>query len=256
MKISTNETDLTGKCALVTGASSGIGRAIALALGKAGVRVTLCARRRDRLEAVAAVLRDSGAEAHVETADFFQVNEIDSAVRGAADHWGGRLDILINSAGIARQARLMDGDTQDWREMMQVNVLALAVASREALKYFPESGGHIVNLCSLSGHRVPGRGGFYAATKFAVRALTEGLRQELRLAGNPTRVGSVSPGFVDTEMLDDYFRSGTGGVSRDESIGYPLIQPGEIAAIVMRQLTLPPSVEVTDVLVRPTGQAV
>lgn len=250
------ETDLRGKTALVTGASSGIGRAIACALGAVGVKVALCARRRDRLEEVADSIRESGGDSWIETADFFQVNEIDSAVRGAADHWGGTLDILINSAGIGRQAMLKDGDTQDWKEMLDVNVLGLAVASREALKFFPDEGGDIVNLGSMSGHRVPGRGGFYAATKFAVRAMTEGLRQELRLSGNRTRVSSVSPGFVDTELLDDYFRSGTGGVGRYEAIQYEILKPDEVAAIVLRQLTMPRSAEITDVLVRPTAQGV
>ena len=251
----TGESELKGKVAFVTGASSGIGRAIAVALGQAGAKVALCARRRDRLEAVAEVIESAGGEAWVETADLFQVNEIDAAVRGAADHWGGRLDILVNSAGIGRQAKLMDGDTQDWREMLDLNVMALAVACREALKYFPEDpGGDIVNLGSMSGHRVPGRGGFYAATKFAVRAMTEGLRQELRLAGNGTRVSSVSPGFVDTELLEDYFRSGTGGVARYDAIQYEILKPEEIAAIVLRQLTMPRSAEITDVLVRPTAQ--
>ena len=105
--------------------------------------------------------------------------------------------------------------------MLDLNVLGLAVACREALKHFPESGGHVVNLGSMSGHRVPGRGGFYSATKFAVRALTEGLRQELRAAGNNTRVSSVSPGFVDTscsELLDLYFAPGTGGVTKYDAI--------------------------------------
>jgi NADP-dependent 3-hydroxy acid dehydrogenase YdfG len=250
-----NETLLKGKAAFVSGASSGIGRAIARALTAEGVRVTLCARRRDRLEEVAESIRAGGGEAQIESADFFQVNEIDSAIRGAADHWGG-LDILINSAGIARQAMLMDGDTNDWREMLNLNVLALAVASREALKYFPDGGGHIVNLSSMSGHRVPGRGGFYAATKFAVRAITEGLRQELRIAGNATRISSVSPGFVDTEMLDDYFKDGTGGVKKYDAIGYEILKPEEVAAVVIRQLTMPQSAEITDVLIRPTAQGV
>lgn len=249
-----NETNLDGKAALVTGASSGIGRAIAIALGQEGVRVALCARRRKRLEEVAAKIEQSGGEAWIETADFFQVNEIDAAVRGAADHWGGSLDILINSAGIARQSKLSDGDTQDWREMLDVNVLGLAVASRESLKYFPESGGDIVNLGSMSGHRVPGKGGMYAATKFAVRAMTEGLRQELRLENNLTRVSSISPGFVDTELLDEYFRSGGGDATRYDAIKYAILKPEEIAAIVLRQLTLPRSAEITDVLVRPTAQ--
>ncbi|MCP5540074.1 MAG: SDR family NAD(P)-dependent oxidoreductase [Akkermansiaceae bacterium] len=249
------ETSLLGKVAFVSGASSGIGRAIAIALGAAGARVALCARRRDRLEAVAKTIADAGGEAWVETADFLHVNEIDAAIRGAADRWDGRLDILVNAAGVGRQARLMDGDTADWREMLEVNVLALAVACREALKFFPESGGQIVNLSSMSGHRVPGRGGFYAATKFAVRAMTEGLRQELRAAGNPTRVGSVSPGFVDTEMLDDYFRPGTGGATRYGSIGYEILKPEQVAAVVMSLLALPAAAEITDVLMRPTAQA-
>ncbi len=251
-----NEVNLDGKTALVTGASSGIGRAIAIALGREGVRVALCARRRERLEEVAEIIGSAGGESWIEVADFFQVNEIDAAVRGAAGHWGGRLDILINSAGVGRQAKLMDGDTGDWREMLDLNVLALAVASREALKFFPKSGGDIVNMSSMSGHRVPGRGGFYAATKFAVRAMTEGLRQELRLAGDLTRVSSVSPGFVDTELLDDYFKAGTGGVARYEAIQYPILRPEEIAAIVLRQLTMPRTVEITDVLMRPTAQGV
>lgn len=248
-----NQTSLKGKAAFVSGASSGIGRAIARALGAEGSRVTVCARRKERLEEVAEDIRQAGGDAHIEQADFFQVNEIDSAVRGAVDHWKG-LDILINAAGIGRQAMLTDGDTGDWREMLELNVLALAVASREALKYFPPEGGHIINISSMSGHRVPGRGGFYAATKFAVRAMTEGLRQELRHSGNATRVGSVSPGFVDTELLDDYFRPGDGGATKYEAISYEILKPEEVAAVVIGQLRMPASAEVTDVLMRPTGQ--
>ena len=139
--------------------------------------------------------------------------------------------------------------------MMNINVLALSIATREALRYFPDSGGHIVNISSMSGHRVPGRGGFYSASKFAVRAITEGLRQELRLAGNLTRVSSISPGFVDTELLDDYFKSSRGGVSKYDAISYPILKPEEIAELVLHQLALPDTVEVTDILVRPTHQA-
>ncbi len=248
-----NQSTLTGKAAVVTGASSGIGRAIALALAAEGARVTLCARRREVLETIANEARALGGEAQVLTADFQHVNEIDSAIEGAADHWSG-LDILINCAGIARQAMLRDGDTQDWRDMLEVNVLGLAVASREALKHFPEAGGHIVNLCSMSGHRVPGRGGFYAATKFAVRAMTEGLRQELRHAGNLTRVSQVSPGFVETPMLDEYFESA--GTTRAEAIAYPILRTEEIATVVLGLLKLPENAEITDVLLRPTQQAV
>jgi NADP-dependent 3-hydroxy acid dehydrogenase YdfG len=246
---------LEKKRVLVTGASSGIGRAIALAIGNSGGRVALCARRVDRLEKVAEEIRSSGGEAGVIAADFFEEQQIIDALAEASTRFGG-LDILVNSAGIGRQATLMEGKTGDWIEMMNLNILALAIASREAIPYFPDGGGHIVNISSLSGHRVPGRGGFYSATKFAVRAMTEGLRQELRIAGNLTRVSSISPGFVETELLDDYFQSGNSGMTKEEAIQFPIMKPEDIAAIAIHQLTAPANVDITDVLVRPTQQAV
>lgn len=247
------KTCLQDKRAFITGASSGIGRAVALGLAEEGAKLALCARRRDRLEDVASAVRDRGGEAEVFVTDLFEEEQIVSSVANAAEEWGG-LDILVNSAGIARQASLVDGETSDWQEMTQVNILALAIVSREALGYFPEEGGQILNLCSMSGHRVPGRGGFYSPTKFAVRAITEGLRQELRLAGNLTRVSCLSPGFVDTELLDDYFRAG--GMKKEEAMPFPILQPEDIAELALRQLTAPAHVDITDVLVRPTQQAV
>ncbi len=240
--------DLSGKTALVTGASSGIGRAIARILDENGVRVTLTARREDRLNEAAAGLEF----ANCVVADFRDETQISAAVRQTAET-RGRLDILVNSAGLAKQAGLSDGATRDWREMLETNVLGLAIASREALQFFDSrEGGHIVNICSMSGHRIPGKGGFYAATKFAVRAMTEGLRQELRLAGNPTRVSQISPGFVDTELLDIYFQSA--GSDRYAAVDYPILKPEDIAKTVLHVLSAPPHVDVTDVLVRPTAQ--
>lgn len=170
----------------------------------------------------------------------------------AAERWGG-LDILVNSAGVALQASLSAGKTEAWREMLEVNVLGLAIASREALKHFDsELGGQIVNVCSMSGHRVPGKGGFYSATKFAVRAMTEGLRQELRLAGNPTRVSQVSPGFVDTELLDRYFESA--GADRYAAVDYQILTADDVAQTVLHILEAPPHADLTDVLMRPTAQ--
>ncbi|MEM7013709.1 MAG: SDR family NAD(P)-dependent oxidoreductase [Verrucomicrobiota bacterium] len=242
---------LQGKAAFVTGASSGIGRAIALALAANGVQVSLVARREDRLQEVSAAA-GGDSQTQVLTADFRDEAQIVAAVDSAADHWGG-LDILINSAGVALQASLVDGDTDVWREMLEVNVLGLAVASREALKHFDaDRGGHVVNICSMSGHRVPGKGGFYAPTKFAVRAMTEGLRQELRLAGNPTRVSQISPGFVDTELVDKYFESA--GANRYDAVDYQMLSADDTTAAVMHILTAPPHADITDILLRPTAQ--
>jgi len=248
-----NESALAGKSAFVSGGSSGIGREVAIQLAAAGANVTVCARRVERLDEVAATIREAGGKAQVVSADFSKPTAIEEAVAFAADHWGGQLDIVINAAGVARQAGLIGGETEDWRVMLEVNVLALAVATREALKFFPDEGGDVINISSMSGHRVPGRGGFYSATKFAVRAMTEGLRQELRHSGNATRVGSVSPGFVETELLNEYFR--TAGADRYEAIDYPILQVSEVANTVLSMLQLPKTAEITDVLMRPTAQA-
>ncbi|MEO0415356.1 MAG: SDR family NAD(P)-dependent oxidoreductase [Verrucomicrobiota bacterium] len=234
---------IEGKRALVTGASSGIGRAIAQSLQENGAKVIGCARREERLQ-------ELGCEYVV--ADFLENDQVASAVQCAAEFHGG-LDIIVNSAGIGRQSALLDGDPKDWGEMWQVNVQALALATREALKHFPESGGQVVNLSSMSGHRVPGKGGFYSATKFAVRAMTEALRQELRIAGDKTRVSSISPGFVDTELLDEYFQSG--GTDKYSVVEFPILQPADVAAAVMHQLSAPAHVDITDILLRPTDQA-
>lgn len=244
---------LHGRKALVTGASSGIGRAIALALAENGATVALLARREERLLEVSSEICEKGGIAFSVPVDLADTDLTRDAVHMAASSLDG-LDILINAAGVGRQARLTDGDINDWKTMLDINVLALSVVTREALPYFPEEGGHIVNISSMSGHRVPGKGGFYAATKFAVRALTEGLRQELRAAGSLTRVSSVSPGFVDTELLDEYF-GGSSDAAKYDAIGYPILKPEDIADLVIHQLTMPATAEVTDILVRPTAQA-
>ena len=249
-----NPSPLSGKKALITGASSGIGRAIALSLAEHGVSNALLARRKERLEEVAEQASKTGSRASIFVVDLSDPAETGTAVFRAVEELGG-IDILINAAGVALQAGLSNGEFEDWKTMMDINVLGLANVTRHALPHFPKSGGLILNLSSMSGHRVPGKGGFYADTKFAVRAMTEGLRQELRAAGSLTRVSSISPGFVDTELLDIYFANADDGTSKYNRIGYPLLKPEEIAELVVHQLTLPATAEVTDILVRPTAQA-
>ncbi|MGB1889525.1 MAG: SDR family oxidoreductase [Akkermansiaceae bacterium] len=178
------------KTALVTGASSGIGKAIATALLDQGMTVIGLCRSVDQLpdgvKPLACDLRD------------------ESAIKAAFETLE-ELDILVNSAGLAYLSRICDGNPSDWEEMWRVNVHALGLCSQLSLALFPEGGGHILNLSSMSGHRVPPTGGFYASTKFAVRAISEALRAELKNSGNKTRISCLSPGFVDTPLLDKYF---------------------------------------------------
>lgn len=242
---------LEGRIALVTGASRGIGRATALALASRGARVTVCSRRGEALESLVAEMPVRAG--HAVAADLTSAEAVRDAFAETAGHWGGRLDILVNAAGLARIAPVSDGDPADWEAMWRINVHGLALCSREALRWFPEEGGHIVNLASLSGHRVPGVGGFYSATKFAVRAMSEAMRVELRAAKNATRITALSPGFVDTELVDEYLAAR--GMTRDD-LGYRLIPPEEVARAVVHVLEAPAEVEVNDILFRPRDQAV
>lgn len=235
---------------MVTGASRGIGRATAVALVEAGARVTGCSRNGAALDEL---IEELGADrCHGVAADLTDAGEVDRALGGAVERWG-HLDGLVNSAGLARMARVADGNPDDWRAMWEINVLGLALCTRAALPHFPEAGGQVVNLSSLSGHRVPTSGGFYAATKFAVRAMTEALRLELRAMGNKTRVTAISPGFVDTELVDEYLAAG--GKTR-EDLGLEMIPPEEVARTIVHVLTAPAEVEFNDLILRPREQKV
>ena len=187
-------------------------------------------------------------------ADISNPESVGEAFAKTQEHFG-RLDILINNAGLAYLSPISTGDPEKWKSMWQINVHALGLCSQQALKLFPPSGGHILNISSLSGHRVPPTGGFYAATKFAVRAMTEALRSELKLVNSATRISSISPGFVDTPLLDHYF------AGREEQLAQTraevnMLTPQNIAATALHILSAPPGVEINDVLLRSSEQAV
>ena len=238
---------LKGKCALITGASSGIGAACARALAEKGARVILTGRNEAALKELAEA---TGGEAI--TADLRDMAEIERLFTRA----GERIDILINNAGIAPRAPIIDGDPEHFRELLEVNVLALTRCCQLALPRFdPVNGGHIINLSSMSGHRVPPSGGFYAATKFAVRAVTEALRYELKGADNRTRVATISPGFVDTPLLELYFK---GSEEKLETLRQEIdmLTPADVAAAMLHILQAPEHVETGDIQLRPAGQGV
>ena len=252
---STASTPLVGRVAMVTGASSGIGEAIVEMLAGEGAHLVLLARREDRLAALAERIaaRAPGVEVLVQGCDVRDEARILAAFAAARERFGG-VDLLVNNAGLGRDATLLDGATEDWREMLEVNVLALCVCTREAVSDMRRRGdrGHVVHVSSMAGHRVPGGSGVYSATKFAVRSLTEGLRQELRHAGSAIRVSAVSPGFVETEFAEVYHRDPSAG---ERTYGrYPVLQPRDIASAVRYLVTAPPHVQVHDVLLRPTQQ--
>jgi NADP-dependent 3-hydroxy acid dehydrogenase YdfG len=237
--------------ALVTGASSGIGRAIATALLARGVKVALLARRRERLDEIAA--GHPAESALVCAADLRCEEDIQHAFERVREAWGG-VDIVVNSGGLGRRASLVSGDSEAWREMLEVNVLGLCVCTREALADMRRRGdrGHVVHISSMAGHRVPGESGVYSATKFAVRALTEGLRQELRELGSGIRVTAVSPGYVETEFAEVY--EGSPDAAQRTYGRFRVLQPEDVAAAVMHALEAPDHVDIHDILMRSTEQ--
>jgi NADP-dependent 3-hydroxy acid dehydrogenase YdfG len=239
------------RIALVTGASSGIGAATARMLAREGMKVAVTARRTERLDALAA---EHGADRVLpigcDLRDPAAIARLFEEVRAR----GGGVDVLVNNAGLGHAAPLVSGDTEHWREMLEVNVLALCVCTREALRDMRARGddGHVVHVSSMAAHRVPKESGVYSATKFAVRSLTEGLRVELRALRSRIRVSAVSPGYVQTEFAEHYHRSAE--VAAKTYGRFPVIQPDDVASTIRHVLSLPPHVQVHDVLMRPTEQ--
>jgi NADP-dependent 3-hydroxy acid dehydrogenase YdfG len=231
-------TSLQGKTLLVTGASSGIGKALCDLLVERGANVLGVTRRPALLsEDVSPII-----------ADLTQREQVAAIFQGL-----GKIDGLVNCAGVAYLSRIIDGNPADWEEMWRVNVMALSLCCQLSLKHFPTSGGRIVNVSSMSGHRVPPTGGFYAPTKFAVRAITDSLRAELKSVKSPIQVACVSPGFVDTPLLDQYFRG------REESLNQTraamkMLEAVDVAWAILTILEAPAHVEVGDILMRSAEQ--
>lgn len=240
-----------GRVALVTGASAGIGAAVARALAEDGMRVAVCARRRDRLEALAKTLPH--AEVLPLVVDLRDPSQISAAFDQVRERFGG-VDVLVNNAGLGHSAPLVSGDTEEWREMLEVNVLALCVCTREAVAQMRQRGddGHVIHVSSMAAHRVPPASGVYSATKFAVRALTEALRQELRELKSKIRVSAVSPGYVETEFAAHYHKSED--AARETYGRFKVLEPGDVAQAVRYVLASPEHVQVHDVLMRPRDQ--
>lgn len=238
---------LEGRRVLVTGASSGIGEATARAAAAAGAQVAVLARRRDRIEALA---DDIGGVAVA--GDVTDLDAATDLVGRVADGLGG-VDTLVNNAGIMRPGLIADADPQDWRAMFDVNVLGLLAVTQAAIPHLRRAeGGSIVNLSSMSGRRVPSpTGGVYAATKFAVHAISESLRQELQADG--IRVTTIAPGFVTTDIFADLPDDGVTDryrrLSREKGM-----RPGDVADAIVHALSAPASVTTVEVALVATTQ--
>ena len=238
---------LKNKTALITGASSGIGAACAKALANNGAKVVLTGRNQTRLEQLS---EEIGGRYMV--ADISQNHEVIKLF----DEIGESIDILVNNAGIAPKASIIEGKIESFEDLLRINVLAVVHCCQLAIKKFdPSTGGQIINISSMSGHRVPPSGGFYAATKFAVRAVTEALRYELKIQKNKTRVSMISPGFVDTPLLDNYFKGSEEKLSELRQ-RLEMLKPEDVANSLIHIIESPNHVEIGDIMMRPRDQEV
>ena len=241
---------LRGKVVAITGASGGIGEATATLLAKGGARLVLGARRRERLERVSERIVREGGEAAFAPTDVRRREDLEALVALACDRFG-RLDVMVNNAGIGLISAFDELRVEDWEAMIDVNLRGVLYGIAAALPVFRNQGsGHFVNVVSTAGLRIVPMQGVYAATKNAVRTLSEALRQE---AGDKLRVTVVSPGFVRTDFAESIANEALKKQIRDKR-DQIAIAPEAIARAISFALEQPSDVDVGDIVVRPTAQ--
>jgi len=245
---------LKGKIVFITGASSGIGAATALACASQGARLLLAARRTNRLSEVASLALERGAAAvHTISLDVRDRNAVQAAIGALPPEWA-EIDILINNAGLSRGLeKLYEGAIEDWEEMIDTNVKGLLYVSRAVVPGMVERGrGHVVNLGSTAGEMTYPNGAVYCGTKAAERSINDGLRQDL--LGTAVRVTTVDPGMVETEFSIVRFH-GDAERATDVYKGIQPLAPEDVADAILWAVTRPPHVNVARVLLTPVQQA-
>ena len=249
----TGTADLSGKVAAVTGASSGIGAATATMLADAGAAVSLAARRGDRISELAKRIEGAGGHALAVEADIGDEQQANDFIQRTKDELG-RLDILVNNAGVMLLGPVIGAPTEEWRRMVEVNLLGLLYCTHAALPIMGEQGsGHIVNISSVAGRFANLGSAVYNLTKFGVNAFSEALRQEVTAAN--VKVTVIEPGFVATELQAHNTNPVVLQAMENmlKEIGKPL-EAEDIARAILYAVAEPDHVVVNEVLVRPSGQ--
>ena len=243
---------LDGRIALVTGASSGIGEATAIALAEAGAKVAIAARRKDRLQALAARLAPLGADPLVLEADLLDEHVAQRIVADTERHFG-QLDVLVNNAGVMYLEPVAEADLGRWRRMLELNVLSLIASTQAALAGMrSRRDGHIVNVSSTAGRIANPNAAAYSATKFGVVAFSEALRREV-YADN-IRVSVIEPGIVQTELRDHIGHAATQASLNAWASNMRQLQPEDVADAIVFCVSRPAHVNVNEILMRPTDQ--
>ena len=245
---------LQNRIIFITGASSGIGTACARIFAGAGAKLILAARRWERLQQLGDALnQEFGVEIHLLQLDVRDRSAVESAISHLPPAWSD-IDILINNAGLSRGLdKLHEGDFQGWDEMIDTNIKGLLYLTRYVVPgMVKRDRGHIVNLGSIAGHQTYPGGGVYCATKAAVKAISEGLKQDL--LGTPVRVTSIDPGMVETEFSDVRFH---GDTARAEKVyqGVTPLTADDVADVIFFCVTRSPHVNINELILMPVDQA-
>jgi NADP-dependent 3-hydroxy acid dehydrogenase YdfG len=239
--------NIKDKVILITGASSGIGEATARGLARKGARVVLGARRTDRLETLAKQIRDEGGVAHFRALDVTKLDDVQAFVKFAVETHG-RVDVVVNNAGVMPLSKLEELKIDEWNRMIDVNIRGVLHGIAAGLPIMKKQGhGQFVNLSSIGGHAVYPTSAVYSATKFAVIAISEGLRQE----NDNIRVTVISPGVTESELADSI--SDKGAREAMNEFRRIAISPDAVARAIAFAIEQPGDVDVNEIIVRPTA---
>lgn len=242
--------NITGKVVAVTGSSAGIGRAIAIKLAEKGATVVLGARNIRKLEELVAEIKEAGGEATCIETDVKHKADLVRLVNTAVEQYG-RLDVLVNNAGVSQLSRIDELDTDGWEDMIDINLKGVLYGMAATIPIFrQQQSGHIVNIISTSGLKIVPMQGVYAGTKNAVRTIAEAFRQE---SDGSMRITGISPGFVKTDFAENIKNEAMKTMVRKgmEQMG---IDPVAIANAVVYAVSQPDDVEIGDIVIRPSKQ--
>ncbi|MGX9220910.1 SDR family oxidoreductase [Massilia varians] len=241
--------DIAGKVVVITGASSGLGEATARQLSSLGAHLVLGARRQDRLEALAADIRGAGGKVEIVVTDVTRKQDVVALVQAALTNFG-RLDVMINNAGLMAVAPLAELKVDEWDSMLDINVKGVLYGIAAALPVFQkQDSGHFINIASVAGLKVFGNATVYSATKFAVRTISEGLRAEV---GGKIRSTVISPGAVESELKHGSSHAESANAVRDF---YEMAIPSDaVARAIAYAIIQPADVDINEIVLRPTAQ--
>jgi NADP-dependent 3-hydroxy acid dehydrogenase YdfG len=242
--------NIKGKIVAITGASSGMGKAIAIELAKNGAKPVLGARRTAHLQQIVEEIKSEGGDATFVQIDVKNKVDLIKFVNTAVEHYG-KLDVIVNNAGVSQLSRIDELDIDGWEEMIDINLKGVLYGMASAIPVFrQQQSGHIVNIISTSGIKIVAMQGVYAGTKNAIRTIAEAFRQE---SDGTIRITGISPGFVKTDFAN-HIKNEEMKTAVQQGMEQIAIDPTAIANAVIYAISQPDDVEIGDIVIRPSKQ--